>query len=105
VSSGSITLAQPPLPLGGFNQYVLYSPNPDRPDEGIPLLDLEVTIYISEPLVVSEGSPPISFQINGSSLTNPRGLSPSSTGWQQCGILMQPGSTQLSSFGENWPWR
>jgi hypothetical protein len=101
-SHASANPAQPPQGLGGFNQYVFSSPNPRRAGSGIPLLGVKVKIEIIEDLIVAEGSSPLSFQINGfSPSTEPAG--PASVSWQQFGIQMQTGSSEVVSFTENWP--
>lgn len=60
----------------------------------IPLLNLVVTIDVTQDIV---GTPPFNFQLNAYSPHN------EIDGWQQYGISMAPGGTQLNSFAENWP--
>ncbi|HEV3436513.1 MAG TPA: VCBS repeat-containing protein [Gemmata sp.] len=85
--------APPPTPLGSnFNYYL--SGGLTSAGNYIPLMKLVVTIEITQDVV---GTPPFNLQLNAYS---PRG---EVDGWQQFGISMAPGSTQLNSFAENWP--
>lgn len=86
-------VAAPSSGLGSNSNYYLYG-GVTSAGKNIPLLDIVVTIDITQDLV---GTPPYNFQLNAWSPHNEL------DGWQQYGISMAPGSTELNSFAENWP--
>ena len=86
-------VAAPAAGLGSNSNYYLWG-GLNKSGQNIPLLDLVVTITVTGDLV---GTPPFNFQLNAWSPKNEL------DGWQQYGISMAPGSTQLNSFAENWP--
>ena len=86
-------VAAPSAGLGSNSNYYLWG-GLTSSGKYIPLLDLVVTIDVTQDIV---GTPPFNFQLNAYSPHNEL------DGWQQYGISMAPGSTQLNSFAENWP--
>jgi len=86
-------VASPPTTLGSNSNYYLYG-GVNSSGAYIPLENIVVTIDITQDIV---GTPPFNFQLNAYSPKN------NVDGWQQYGISMAPGSTQLNSFAENWP--
>ena len=86
-------VAAPSAGLGSNSNYYLYG-GLTSSGKYIPLLNLVVTIDVTQDIV---GTPPFNFQLNAYSPHN------EVDGWQQYGISMAPGSSQLNSFAENWP--
>jgi hypothetical protein len=97
-----VPAVQPPTGFGGFNQYILASPQGDGwPAETNltlpPILGLKVTIEITNELQF-DPSKPLSFQLNCCA-------PPSSTakvGWQQYVLIMQPNSTEMFLHIQNF---
>jgi hypothetical protein len=85
--------------MGGNVQYVFCG--------SAPLLDLTVTIDITETITVSQTSGgvspplPVGFQINGIPPTPPNGTT-EFIGWQQYGIKMWPGNNTFQSWAQAW---
>jgi hypothetical protein len=86
-------VATPPAALGSNSNYYLYAGLNSSGGANF-IQGIAVIIDITQDIV---GTPPMSFQLNAYS---PK---PDLDAWQQYGISMAPGSSEINSFAENWP--